>query len=339
MIKLRNRRYIGCKQKLVDRIFEIVSELAPVEEYPVFADIFAGTGVVAEKFKDNGYNVIVNDLLKHNVSAYNTWFSNGEFDEVKILNILEKFNNLRDEDINANYFSDVYSGKYFSFDNAKRIGKIRDDIESLKSELTEREYNILNTSLMYAVDKIANTVGHFEHYLSTPPKEKKLLLQMPEISNIGGECEIYNEDANTLVRNIACDIAYIDPPYNARQYVNFYHTLENLINWNKPTEFEGISMKFKRNHLKSEYSRAKAPIVFEDLINNIDARYIIVSYNNTYKANSIASNNKITQEQLISILDRKGNVTYVELEHKFFNAGKTNFKEHVEYIYICEVDQ
>ncbi|MBU4457771.1 MAG: DNA adenine methylase, partial [Candidatus Omnitrophica bacterium] len=39
-----------------------------------------------------------------------------------------------------------------------------------------------------------------------------------------------------------CDVAYIDPPYNARQYINFYHVLENLAKWEKPVEFEGKSI-------------------------------------------------------------------------------------------------
>jgi adenine-specific DNA-methyltransferase len=41
-----------------------------------------------------------------------------------------------------------------------------------------------------------------------------------------------------LVRDIISDITYIDPPYNARQYVNFYHVLENLALWQKPEELE-----------------------------------------------------------------------------------------------------
>ena len=40
--------------------------------------------------------------------------------------------------------------------------------------------------------------------------------------------EIYNIDANLLVRDIECDILYLDPPYNSRQYSDAYHLLENL---------------------------------------------------------------------------------------------------------------
>lgn len=144
-------------------------------------------------------------------------------------------------------------------------------------------------------------------------------------------------DANELVKKIKADVIYIDPPYNARQYINFYHVLENLVLWEKPEELEGRSMKFKRNHLKSKYSSPEAPIVFKDLIDKCNCNLIIVSYNNTYNAKSTSSNNKITEQQMLEILNSKGNVKRIELGYKTFNAGKTDLKGHKEYLYICEV--
>ena len=96
-------------------------------------------------------------------------------------------------------------------------------------------------------------------------------------------------------------------------------------------------MKFKRNHLKSDYSKSKAPVVFEDLINNIKGKIIVVSYNNTYDAKSGASNNKISEKQIEDILTKKGKLTKIEIDYKFFNACKTDLKNHKEYLYVCEV--
>ena len=61
-------------------------------------------------------------------------------------------------------------------------------------------------------------------------------------------------------------------------------------------------MKFKRDELKSGYSRSKAPLLFKDLIDSLDCKIIIVSYNNTYSAKSTASNNKIQEQEIINIL-------------------------------------
>lgn len=36
----------------------------------------------------------------------------------------------------------------------------------------------------------------------------------------------------------------------------------------------------KRNGIKSKYCSVSAPLAFKDLIENINAKYIIVSYNN-----------------------------------------------------------
>lgn len=151
--------------------------------------------------------------------------------------------------------------------------------------------------------------------------------------------EIFNEDANILAKRKRCDIVYIDPPYNGRQYINFYHVLENLARWNKPTEFDGSSMKFKRDWLKSGYSRAEAPTLFADLIQSLDCEIIIVSYSNTYSAKSTASINKISEEQLFNTLSNKGKTTKIEIDYSAFNSGKTSLENHKEYIFTCEVNK
>ena len=190
---------------------------------------------------------------------------------------------------------------------------------------------------MYATDKVANTVGHYEHFLSNKDFNENFKMEMLDLEK-KIKSTIYSEDANELAKKIKSDVVYIDPPYNARQYINFYHVLENLMRWDKPTEFEGISMKFKRNHLKSDYSKVKAPIVFEDLIKSLDTKLIVVSYNNTYSAKSSASNNKISEKMMEKILSNKGDLVEKKvLNHKFFNSGKTDFKEHKEFIYVCKV--
>lgn len=328
---ITNRRYTGSKRALLERIYQAVEPYN--KPGAVFADLFAGTGMVADYMMQRGMNVIVNDILMSNYVAYEAWMGKGNYDAKKLSKIVKTWNELDANKLNVNYFSDIYGGKYYALNDAKKIGHIRELIDTLK--LTKREKFILLAALMYAADKIANTVGHFEHYLSKTPIEEGVNVRLPKINKLNTTAELYLQDANSLVKNISCDVAYIDPPYNARQYVNFYHVLENLVRWQKPTEFEGKSMKFKRNELKSDYSKAKAPIVFADLINNIRAKVIIVSFNNTYSAKSSASNNKISEQQLTNILSKKGKVSRIEISHKSFNSGKTRFVDHKEFLYIC----
>lgn len=336
MLSIENRRYIGSKRSLKEAIFNLVEECVGKKHY-VFADLFAGTGLVSEYFLSKGKDVIVNDILFSNYVAYQAWLGKGKINKKKLESIVEEFNRLDAKRLKENYFSKIYGGKYFASFDARKIGYIRERIARLR--LTQREQYILITSLMYTADKIANTVGHFEHYLSQKPKFKDFKMQLPTLKKSNSKVQIFMQDANRLVHNIVCDVAYIDPPYNARQYVNFYHVLENLARWDKPTEFEGTSMKFKRQHLKSDYSKSKAPQAMRDLVNNIKAKYIVVSYNNTYSAKSTASNNRISQKELEQILQERGKIVLKkEFNHRFFNSGKTNFKNHKERLYVCKID-
>ena len=235
-MKINNRRYIGNKSRLLNFIYDNIIKLG-YDSRNTFFDVFAGTGVVASYFANKGYKTVVNDNLYSNKVIYEAFLGNGTVDIDKIDSILDSYNNIDADTLDENYFSKIYSGKYFSNKDAKKIGFIRDDIESRKNSLTEREYYYLITSLLYSTDKIANTVGHFESFLNKEPENKGVCLDMLEINTNIFPADIYNEDSNDLVKRINADIAYIDPPYNARQYVNFYHVLENLARWNKPTEF------------------------------------------------------------------------------------------------------
>lgn len=337
-MKINNRRYIGCKTKLLKFIYDTAVEFGANPKYTL-ADVFAGTGAVGNYFAEQGYKVIFNDTLYSNVLAYKAWHGTEIIDFKKVNELIEKFNNIDAIGLEDNYFSAVYGEKYFSTDDAKKIGYIRDYIEEIQHTLNDREYAYLVTSLMYTTDRIANTCGHFESFLSKKPETQGVVLSELDIESYKVPAEIYNMDANELVRNISCDIAYLDPPYNARQYINFYHVLENLARWNKPTIFEGNSMKFKRTELKSDYCRNKAPQLMEDLIMNLDCKLIIVSYNNTYKAKSSSSINTISAEQIVEMLSKRGKVTVKEQAYKAFNSGKTDLKGHKELLYICEVSQ
>lgn len=335
MLHINNRRYIGSKTKLLPYIVA-ETQSAIGEDQFTFADLFGGTGVVAYEFARNGHPTIVNDTLLSNIYPYQAWMGNGKYRPNIIKEYLQYFNALQYSTLQNNYFSQVYGGKYFSMNDAKKIGYIRDYLQNNCNKLTEREFAILLTSLMYTTDKIANTVGHFEHYLSKPPKDTHFQLQELFIEPVAPTI-IYNQDANQLAGQIAADVVYIDPPYNARQYVNFYHVLENLARWEKPTEFEGNSMKFKRNYLKSGYSRSVAPQLMEQLVNDLQCRVIVVSYNNTYNARSGASNNKIQEQELMDILQAKGETRRIDIAYKAFNSGQTDLANHKEYLFICNV--
>ena len=87
----------------------------------------------------------------------------------------------------------------------------------------------------------------------------------------------------------------------------------------------------------SDYCKSFASQAFNDLILNLDAKYIVVTYNNTYKSKSHSSRNKITHEEILESLTKVGKTSTFEIPFNFFNAGKTDLKDHKEFVFITEV--
>lgn len=336
MFNINNRRYIGSKARMLNFIDEVIKK--EKIEFSSFFDLFGGTGIVGDYFNNQKTKVYVNDLLKSNYLSYLAWFGNDKFDKKKLEDIINKYNSLKN--LKDNYFSINFGDTYFSKNNCKRIGYIREDIENkyLNNEINTRERAILITSLLYAMDKIANTVGHYDAYRKNGDLDKKLELCMLDLkSNTNNKNnKIFNEDSNELVRNIKADIVYIDPPYNSRQYSDAYHLLENVATWEKQEVF-GVAKKMKRNGIKSKYCSVSAPLAFKDLIENINAKYIIVSYNNMGTKGAGRSQAKISDEDIMNVLSSKGKVKIYETDFNQFNTGKTHIDNHKERLFVCKV--
>ena len=129
----------------------------------------------------------------------------------------------------------------------------------------------------------------------------------------------------------------MDPPYNSRQYSRFYHVYEVLVKWDKPMLYsDAAKPKFVENN--SDYCRTAALRAFTDLVSKIQAKYIVVSYNNTYKSKSSSSENKIKLEQIEDVLNKCGTTKVFTHKHQAFNAGKTEFDDHKEYLFITKID-
>lgn len=329
---ISNRRYIGNKQKLTDWIFENI--LNNCNNCNTFSDIFAGTGIVSSEAIKHFRKININDFLYSNNIIYKAFFMAGEYDMKKLLNLSDNFNNLKY--VEKNYFSDNFGNKFFNFETSKKIGHIRNSIEENKPHITKKEYNILLASLIYSIDRVANTVGHYDAYFKKEIIKDDFFykLVLPFINK--NEINIFQEDANILASKIKSDITYIDPPYNSRQYSRFYHLYETLVKWDNPTLY-GTALKPKPENM-SDYCKVSAKYKFEELINSLNSKYIVVSYNNTYNPKSKTSKNKILLEEIENILNKVGNTKIFEQNHKMFNTGKTEFNNHKEFLFITEVD-
>ena len=139
-MKIYNRRYTGSKYKLISWIFELLHQHCT--DCNSFFDVFGGTGVVTYGALESYNNFIVNDFLYSNEVIYRAFFEQEEFDKDKLNVITNNYNKIGKIDLEDNYVSDNYGDKYFSFNDAKIIGYIRQDIEDKKKAgvLNKKEY-------------------------------------------------------------------------------------------------------------------------------------------------------------------------------------------------------
>jgi len=335
-ISITQRRYLGSKTKLLTFIESIL--MKEKVKYNSLADIFAGTGVVADYFHDKA-NVIVNDILESNYQCYLAFFGKEHIRLSFLNNRLYEYNKLDVKKIPDNYFSKNFANTYFNLSNSKLIGFIREDIEFLyhNKKINKRERAYLITSLMYGLDRIANTVGHYDAYRKVKIPDKKLELRVLNIKERKKKAFVYKQDANELVKKIKADVVYIDPPYNSRQYSDAYHLLENIASWEKKKVY-GIAKKIDRADLKSNYSLKSAGNAFSDLIKDIDAKFIMVSYNDMGTSGNARSQSRISDHEIMSALERRGRVTVYEKAFNQFTTGSSTKSDLKERIFFCRVE-
>lgn len=329
--QINNRRYLGNKYKLLPFITGVVEkECVGIE---TVADIFAGTGAVSSAFPQK--TIITNDLMYSNYICNYAWFGAASYAPQKIVDYIVGYNGRNEYE--ENYMTRNFADTYFRKQDCAKIGYIRENIEENynKGNLNTRERAILITSLLYAMDKIAVTCGHYDAYRKGAKFEGTLELAVPLAplhNNPKNQC--FHEDANELVKRIKADLVYIDPPYNSRQYCDTYHLLENVARWEKPEVF-GVAKKMNRSGIKSKYCTTQATVAFEKLIQNVRSKYILFSYNNMAQKGNGRSNAKISDEDIMRILLQKGDVKIFEESYKAFSAGKSDIPENAERLFLC----
>lgn len=328
---LTSRRYLGNNARLAEWIMEIIQNETSGSR--TFIDLFSGTGIIAQKAMKIYDKVIINDFLYSNNITYHAFFDPQKWDSEKLIAIANSYNALEEDEIEENYFSKHFGGKFYEAGVSKIISYIREDIEARRNELNYKEYAILITSLIYTIDRLANTVGHFDSYIRKPIPKRPLNFGLIKTHDFEG-VQIFQEDANKLAARIKGDVAYIDPPYNSRQYSRFYHIYENLVKWEKPELF-GVALKPAPENM-SKYSTAQAKAAFKKLVHDLDVKYLAVFYNNTAKSSSASSANKIEFNEMKDILNMVGKTKiFEETQTKPMKTG-AEFKEGKRYLFITE---
>jgi adenine-specific DNA-methyltransferase len=275
--------YIGSKNKLSDFIISEIKKSSGELKTKIFAELFAGTGIISRKIKPEVKTLIVNDIEYYSFVLLRNSVGNNkkfEFDS-----LISQLNNLsgRAGFIYKNYCSGSNSGRnYFTDTNGKKIDSIRLKIENLynQKKISEDIYFFLLASLLESADKVANTASVYGAFLKHIKRtaQKELILR-PEIFEPSRSNNlVYNTDANELIKNISGDILYLDPPYNNRQYGANYHLLNTIALYKK---FEPRGKTGLPDYTRSMYCyKREVESQFEELIKNANFSQVYISYNN-----------------------------------------------------------
>ncbi len=290
--------YIGSKYSLIDfletsidKTLKLYNETR-VPSQMIFADLFAGTGVVSGSFKKQGYSIIANDIQYYSyVITKHMIENNGNLDKDRCLQLIRQLNQLNGVEgfIYSNYSYGGTEGQdfrrmYFSDSNAKKCDAIRIAIENWLSagSITKHEYFFLLGSLLNSIDKYANTASVYGAYLKNLKKSALKEMELVALPIMQGSvsCKVYNEDVCELIKHISGDILYLDPPYNTRQYCSNYHLLETIARYDNPIIKGKTGLRDYANQKSVFCIKGKVVKAFDDLIKNANFKYIFLSYNN-----------------------------------------------------------
>lgn len=177
MFNMYNRRYTGSKYKLMEWIRNLIIDNCKGK---TFFDVFAGTGVVTEYMINDYEKYIINDFLYSNEVIYKGFLLKEDYDMDKLIKIVKTYNKTNKTKLKDNYVSTNFGDKYFNKYDAKLIGKIREELETSisKKEINSKEYYILLSSLLFSIDKIANTCGHYDAYRKIDNIESKFKYEL-----------------------------------------------------------------------------------------------------------------------------------------------------------------
>lgn len=339
-------RYIGNKTRLLDFIEKPLIKNHIKEG--VFCDLFSGTTSVAKYFKKKNYKIISNDNMFYSYVFQKVYVENNkmefkfdglidEINEPSLYNVITYLNNLKGikgfifknfskeggykKEIQRNYFSGI---------NAKKIDVIREKIEIWKKQnkLTEIEFFILLCSIIEKIPYVSNISGTYGAFLkiNDPRMFKPFLLEPPQLIINNHSNQVFNEDANALVKKINVDILYIDPPYNHRQYPANYHLWETIAVWDQIIKNNITGLREYGKQKSNFCSKIKCVQIFEDLIKNANCSHILFSYN----SEGIMSFNTIK-----NILKSKGSVFFYKTNLPRFksNSNKKSDRNIEEWLF------
>ena len=326
-------KYIGSKLKLIPHILRLVKKV----DAKTVLDGFSGTTRVSQALAKLGYTVACNDIAAWSKAFGSCYLLNSKPKEA-YQPLIDRLNAVPPAD---GWFTEHYGGdsngglsiqkdglkKPWQRHNTRKLDAIRQEIEDLRLDPVEKAVAL--TSLILALDKVDNSLGHFSSYLKDwPPRSyQELTLRTPETFISEGIHQVYQNDIFDLVPRVSADLAYFDPPYGSNnekmpasrvRYAAYYHLWKTVVLNDKPPLFG----KAKR---RKDTSDTLAASVFEEFRSNSGGQYIAVEALSKLIREtqaqwillSYSSGGRATAQQLNDVMRENGDLLEaVKIDHK-----------------------
>jgi len=319
-------KYAGSKLKILPYIIEILSELKDVNKV---LDGFTGTTRVAQALAQFGYDVTASDISVWSEVFANCYLQSRKPDDyyqeiINHLNRLEGYDGWYTE----NYGAELAKNKKpFQAKNTRKLDAIREEVEKLNLEWVDK--SVILASLIYALDSVDSTLGHYVSYLSewSPRSHNDLFLKLPKRFKGVGKHKVVRGDIFETIANDEYDLAYFDPPYGSNnekmppsrvRYASYYHIWTTIIKHDKPVVFgkanrredsrDQVAASVFEEFRKDENGSFIAMQSLRKLIQETKSRYILLSY---------SSGGRATKQELHDIINESGKLLKaVEIDHK-----------------------
>jgi adenine-specific DNA-methyltransferase len=353
---IQRLNYIGSKYQLLGWLTDFMKEKTGFTSFKdkTIADLFAGTGVVSHHFRLQGAVVYTNDAELYSAVIAHAFTRSFYTERVK--QVISEINAALATAATAATLGFVtqhyspYEGNermFFTVENARRIDTARVMLETAAAALTRDEYQFILASIIISADAVSNVPAVYGCYLKKF-KSKALkpfiltpihTIPEPSASAATSASAAFHTDVIANPEFLSStlppvDIAYLDPPYNERQYSKNYFPLNIIAKSPLAAAATTTQLKGKTgipaDCFLSAFCRkgGAAETAFDTLIRNLRAKWVFLSY---------SSESIVSKEKMMEILSRYGTVSVIEREYKRFKSFEYNEDKAVnEYLFCLE---
>jgi adenine-specific DNA methylase len=235
-------RYMGNKGTIIDFVGSQIRSILPKDG--TLVDPMCGLGAIPYAFKSSA-SLICNDTSPFASFATKVLLQS-PISKISAATVDHALRGSLDP-FADHWFARTFGDTYFSVQQCCEIAKIRERL----SALSESEMRLGLLALISAMGVCQSSTGHYAQFLNSEhPRVQKLREQ--SVSDVfrrrAGDFDLTPPARSSEVKNIQAvdflseitdrldgSVVYLDPPYSTAQYSRFYHLLDTLVLWDKPS--------------------------------------------------------------------------------------------------------